>query len=86
MSVASNALMVLSSIAKPTTPVPAIVPVPDGRLELVWYAAGLELEITVDDKGQWDIGLFDLRTGVDEEDVTLSDPRLAEAISRLSTM
>jgi hypothetical protein len=82
--VAVNALMVLSSIAKPTTPPPAIAPVQDGRLQLVWYAAGLELEITVDDKGRAAISLFEVETEMDEEDVTLSDPRLTDAMARLS--
>ncbi len=81
---AQNLMVLLNGLLRPTTLPPSIAPVSDGRLQAAWYDAGLELEITVDDEGRPDIGLFNVTTGADEDDVTLSDPRLAEAIARLS--
>lgn len=84
LAVAQNVLAILSGISKPTPPPPAIAPVADGRIQLAWYAAGVELEITVDERGRTDIDLFDVVTGTDEAEVMLSDRRLDEAIARLS--
>jgi hypothetical protein len=77
-------LEVLASILGTSSPPPAIAPMADGRLQLAWYDAGLELEITVAPDGEVDIGLYDLRTRMEEGNVFLSDIRLAEAIRRLS--
>jgi len=84
ISVAQHTLHILGSTLKPTTPPPTIAPLADGRLQSAWYEAGLELEITVDPAGRADVGLFNVETGIDENDVTLFDSRLAEAIARIS--
>lgn len=77
-------LAVMYEIAKSTTQAPKLAPVPDGSLQLVWYAGGIELEITIEPSGEVDIGLFDVEKDAEEKGVTLQDPRLADAISRLS--
>ena len=84
MDTAQRVVDVLFAVAKPNTRVPKIAPVSDGTLQLVWYAGGVELEITVDAQGGIDISLFNVATQTDEEGVTLLDRRLSDAIGKLS--
>lgn len=41
----SQAIEFLSSVMRPTTPTPSIVPTSDGGLQLEWHRAGLDVEI-----------------------------------------
>lgn len=80
-----TALFVMTTIAQPNTKPPGIVPMADGRLQVVWYDAGLEFEIVIGSDGDATASLFDLVTGIEEDALSVSDPRVAEAIKRLSS-
>ncbi len=77
-------VFLMTALAQPTTKAPSVVPTIDGRLQLVWYDAGIELEIVTDQDGDARASIFELTTGVEEDDLPVTDPRVAEAIRRLS--
>jgi hypothetical protein len=85
MELLLTALFLMTATAQPTTKPPTVVPMVDGRVQLVWYDAGLELEIIVDLDGQATASVYDLASGIEEDDLNVSDPRVAEAVRRLSS-
>lgn len=78
------AARVLAAIAKPSTLAPTLVPLLDGRVQLVWYAGGVELEILIDGDGTAKASLYDLTTQNEIDDVSPTDQRIADAIEKLS--
>lgn len=80
-----TAVFVMAANAQPNTKPPNIVPMLDCRLQLVWYDAGIELEIIIDRLCQASASIYDLTTDKEDDDLSVADPRVADAIRRLSS-
>lgn len=84
--VANFVLDLLSAIMRPSTPPPAIVPLPAGGVQLEWHTEAVELEISISVPGRAGVWLKDEDNpyGV-EVDATYDFRFLRKPIERLSS-
>jgi hypothetical protein len=80
----TTAAQLLASIAKPRTKPPNVAPMPDGGVNLTWYAGGVELEISIESNGTFAASVFNVAEGVEYDELELTNPVLVSAIERLT--
>ena len=79
-----RALDLLASIMEDSTPVPSIVPIPDGGVQMEWHLAGVDLEITLHGAGGGEVSFEDRANSSWEGELPASLPRLRPIVRRLS--
>lgn len=80
------AMTLLSEVMLEDTPVPWIVPTPDGRVQIEWHEQDIDLEIELVDSSSFSIGFEDFSKGLDEEFLVFSDlTKLASVLQTLTS-
>lgn len=57
---ALSTIRLLDSVIDDRTPMPSIVPVPTGSIQLEWHQSGIDLEVEVTDSGRFSISYEDM--------------------------
>lgn len=76
-------LEILAGVVSDSTPIPSLVPSPDGAIQIEWHTMDIDLEIEVEPSGRISVYGEDQRGEVEllEEDFRRSPTHLPEAIS-----
>jgi hypothetical protein len=82
---AKHALELLLTISDRETPPPAVVPVPNGSIQIEWHCRGMDLELEVSGSGAVQCFFEDADTTTEWDATLISDlTRIVAAVSRLS--
>jgi hypothetical protein len=80
------ALTVLSSVMRPRTPPPQIVPVSDGAVQIEWHQKQIDLELYISAPYVCEVFFHDRRTGTEfSEELSNDFTRLTSPIAELTT-
>lgn len=83
---AKNALWLLYDLMSNETPIPSLIPTPEGHLQIEWHTRGIDLEVEIESAASFHVSYEDKKNNQEwEGDLQYDVTQLATFIRELST-